>query len=405
MRCFMPGIPTPLYATIRQRYGARSEETTVTSEERREARYQRRKAHRVKKKQEQYGCCDCFDSVFSYGNLYSSYRKCRKNVAWKSSVQRYITQAPLIVEQTYQRLQSGRFRTSGFVEFNINERGKTRHIRSVTINERVVQRTLCDYAIVPMLSRSFVYDNGASRIGKGYSFAIRRLTQHLQEHYRKFGTDGYILLFDFSKFFDSVSHELVKSILRKQFSDERILRLTDHFIDAFGDTGLGLGSQISQILALASADRLDHFVKEICRIRGYGRYMDDGYLIHPDKDYLRQCLDGMRAICDELGIRLNEKKTQIVKIAHGFTWLKVKFFLLPSGRVVRKMNRGSITKARQKLKALRRMVDAGKLTYDDVYASWQSWQAYSRQFDAYRTRQSVGKSYDDLFVMPMLNHT
>ena len=397
--------PYTATVTIQQPDRAKSEEYGVTSEERREARYQRRKANRAKKKQEQYGNCDCFDSVFSYGNLYQSYRKCRKDVAWKASVQKYITQAPLLVEQTYQQLHTGKFRTKGFVEFDINERGKKRHIRSVTINERVVQRCLCDYALMPVLSRSFIHDNGASRLGKGYSFAIRRLSQHLHEHYRQHGTDGYILLFDFRKYFDSISHELVKRLMRREISDDRLLALADHFVDAFGDVGLGLGSQVSQILALAAADRLDHYVKETCRIRGYGRYMDDGYLIHFDKDYLRRCLDGMRKICDELGITLNEKKTQIVKLSHGFTWLKVKFFLLPSGRVVRKMNRGSITKARQKLKAMRNMVEAGKLTYDDVYASWQSWQAYSRQFDAYRTRQSIGQLYDELFVMPMLNHT
>lgn len=374
----------------------------MTSKERKEARYQRRRAKRIQKKQEKYGLCDEFESVFSYANLYKSYRKCRKGVAWKASVQKYITQAPLLVEQTHQALHNGKFRTSGFVEFDINERGKTRHIRSVTINERVVQRCLCDNALMPMLARSFIYDNGASRINKGYSFAIRRLTQHLHEHYRKHGTEGYILLFDFRKFFDSISHELVKKLLRKEFSDERILRLADHFIDAFGSVGLGLGSQVSQILALASANRLDHYIKEVCRIRGYGRYMDDGYLIHPDKSYLKQCLTGMRFICDELGITLNEKKTQIVKLSHGFTWLKVKFYISPTGRIIRKMNHDSITKVRQKLKSLREMVDIGKLTVEDVYASWQSWQAYSKQFNAFRTRMSIGQLYNELFVSSSL---
>lgn len=395
--------PYTATATTRQPDEAKSEVNAVTSEERREARYQRRKANRARKKRERYENCCCFDTVFTYGNLYQSYRKCRKEVAWKSSVQKYITQAPLYVEQTFQQLHAGKFRSKGFVEFDINERGKTRHIRSVTINERIVQRTLCDYALMPVLSRSFVYDNGASRLGKGYSFAIRRLSQHLREHYRKNGTEGYILLYDFKKFFDSISHELVKRLMRREISDDRLLALADHFVDAFGDVGLGLGSQVSQILALAAANRLDHYCKEVCRIRGYGRYMDDGYLIHRDKDYLRRCLDGMRKVCDDLGITLNAKKTQIIKLSHGFTWLKVKFYLLPTGRVVRKMNRGSITKARQKLKAMREMVEAGKLTYDDVYASWQSWQAYAKQFDAYRTRQSVAAIYDELFVLPMLN--
>lgn len=372
----------------------------MTSEERREARFQRRKVQRSEKKQARCADCDVFDKVFSYDHLYQSYKKCRRNVAWKSSTQRYITQAPLYVYQTQKALAAGRFKSNGFVEFDICERGKIRHIRSVTINERVVQRCLCDYALVPVLGRTFIYDNGASQRNKGYTFAIKRLTQHLQQHYRKHGTEGYILLFDFSKFFDRVSHQLVKGILHREFSDERILKLTEHFIDAFGDVGMGLGSQISQVLALTSANRLDHYVKEVFRIKGYGRYMDDGYAIHHSKEYLHKCLEGIKAICEDLEITLNTKKTQIVKLSHGFTWLKVRFYILPTGKIIKKIYHRSVTKMRQKLKALKTKVEAGILTYQDIYTSWQSWRAYALNFNAYRTIQSMGELYNRLFIYP-----
>lgn len=370
----------------------------MTSAERREVRYQRRKARRADRKAAHCAPCDDYNWVFSYPHLYHSYKVCRRGVAWKASVQKYITQAPLNVWQTYETLQKGKYRTSGFYEFDVCERGKTRHIKSVTIGERVVQRCLCDYALVPMIERTFVYDNGASMKYKGYTFAINRLCQHLREHYRKHGTEGYVLLFDFSKFFDHVSHKLLKGILHKEFTDERLLKITEHFIDAFGEVGMGLGSQISQVLALASASRLDHYIKEVCRIRGYGRYMDDGYLIHPSKEYLQQCLEGIKAVCEELEITLNVKKTQIVKLSHGFTYLKVRFFLLDSGRIVRKIYRRSVTKMRRKLKSLSRLLDAGVVTYEDVFASWQSWKGYARTFDAYHTIQNMGRLYNDLFI-------
>ena len=372
----------------------------MTSEERREMRYQRRKAQRAGKKAAQYALNDCFEWVFSYDHLYHSYKMCRRGVAWKGSVQKYITQAPLNVAQTYNRLHTGKFKSSGFYEFDIMERGKQRHIRSVTIGERVVQRCLCDYALVPMLSRTFIYDNGASMQKKGYTFAANRLTQHLQQHYRKYGTEGYVLLFDFSKFFDRVSHRLIKGVLRKEFTDERIISLTEHFIDAFGSAGVGLGSQISQVFALASANRLDHYVKEVCRIKGYGRYMDDGYLIHRDKAYLQKCLAGIKALCAELEITLNAKKTQIVKLTHGFTFLKIRYYLQPNGKVVKKIYRRSVTKMRHKLKSFRDLIDRGVMTYGDVYQSFQSWRAYALNFNAHRTILSMNALYNSLFVAP-----
>ena len=369
----------------------------MTSEERREARYQRRKLRR-RKQRERLKDFDDFDKVFSYEHLYHSYRMCRKGVAWKSSVQKYITQAPLNIYTTYKRLQDGTYRSSGFHEFDIVERGKKRHIKSVTMSERVVQRCLCDYAVTPVVKRTFIYDNGACQKYKGYSFARKRLTQHLREHYRKYGTEGYILLFDFSKFFDNVSHEVVKAILKREFSDRKIRGLLHHFIGMFGDVGLGLGSAISQNLALASANRLDHYIKEICQIKGYGRYMDDGYLIHPSKVYLQRCLAGIKEVCRELGIVLNVKKTQIVRLSHGFAWLKTKFYITDSGKIIRKMDRRSITKQRQKLKKFKFMVEQGAMTYEDIYASFRSWCAHAKNFNAWHTVQNMEELYNELFI-------
>ena len=390
---YMPIDAMQLYVTSRKLYEIIK---IMTSEERKERRYQRRKAERLQKKKQKYDSCDDFDQVFSYEHLYRSYRKCRRNVAWKASTQKYITQAPLIVKQTYDKLQAGKFRSGGFYEFDLNERGKVRHIKSVDMKERVVQRCLCDHALVPVLSRTFVYDNGASLAGKGYHFSIRRIRRHLQWHYRHHGNEGYILLFDFSKFFDNVDHTVIKEILRREFTDRRIIALTEHFIDCFGDRGLGLGSQISQTFALASANRMDHYIKEVLHIRGYGRYMDDGYLIHESKEYLQTCLQKIRTICDELGIVLNEKKTQIVKLSHGFTWLKCRFYLTDTGRVVQKIYKKSVVRQRRKLKALRRLFDLGKLSLEDVYTSFQSWRAYALHFDAWHTINNMTALYDKL---------
>lgn len=370
----------------------------MTSEERREARYQRRVAARQAAKEKRCAGADDFDTVFSYKNLYRSYRYCRLGVSWKASVQKYITQAPLNVLHTYDQLQKGKFRSPGFYEFDLYERGKKRHIRSTVINERVVQRCLCDNALVPMLERTFIYDNGASMKKKGYDFAVKRITRHLHEHYRKHGQEGYILLFDFTKFFDNVSHAVIRELLHKQFSDEKILQLTEHFVSAFGDVGLGLGSQISQVLALASANRLDHYVKEVLRIRGYGRYMDDGYLIHPSKEYLQNCLEHIKAVCETLDIKLNIKKTQIVKISHGFTWLKVRFFLTKTGKVVKKICKRSITRMRVKLKKLWKMWKEKRIAFSDAYITWRSWKGHAEKFNAYHAICNMGRLYTNLFL-------
>ena len=159
-----------------------------------------------------------------------------------------------------------------------------RHIRSIHISERVVQRTLCDKVINPTLKPSFIYDNGASTEHKGIDFALNRLSCHLQRHYRKYGREGYVLLFDFSNYFANAQHWPVSRELAKRVHDVRIRALANECLDNFGPIGYGLGSQISQTAALMLPNKLDHFIKEQLGIKGYARYMDDGYLIHTSKE-------------------------------------------------------------------------------------------------------------------------
>ena len=191
-------------------------------------------------------------------------------------------------------------------------------------------------------------------------------------------------MFDFSKFFDRISHDLLKQLLSDVYSDARILKLLFYFIDQFGVDGLGLGSQISQILALSAADKLDHFIKQQLHIREYGRYMDDGYLLHPNKQYLINCMSRIHELCESLHIVLNKRKTQIVKLTRGFIFIKVRFMLTRTGRIIRRINRRSIRTARNKLRVLAsRVVNAQSL--HDTIQSWISWYGYAKKFNAWAT--------------------
>lgn len=370
----------------------------MNSLQRHELRYQKRKQKRLEKKSQNYKHCDDFEKIFTFEHLYNSYTKCCKNVGWKASTQTYKANALLNVYQTYEKLHNGTFKSDGFYEFDISERGKTRHIRSVTIRERVVQRCLCDYSLVPLLSRTFIYDNGASLKDKGYTFSINRMQRHLQHYYRTYGSNGYILLFDFSKYFDNISHQLIYQILEKEYTDERILKLIKYFVDAFGEKGLGLGSQVSQILALAASNQLDHFIKEKLHIKYYGRYMDDGYLIHSNKKYLKYCLEEIKRLCDEFGILLNIKKTRIVKISQPFTFLKIRYFVTPKGMIVKKVYKRSVVKMRQKLKKFKIFADQGKISISDIHQSYQSWRSYISNMNSYNTRKRMDDLYNSLFT-------
>ena len=57
----------------------------------------------------------------------------------------------------------------------------------------------------------------------------------------------------------------------------------------------------------------------------------------------------------------------------------------------------SVVRMRRKLKALKPLVDCGKLTYDDIYMSVQSWRAYAYNFNSYHTVRSIEMLCSELF--------
>ncbi len=388
-------------------------------ERRREGRYQRRKAARERKRLERYAGNDSFENITCYRSLYHANRLSKRNVCWKTSVQRYQMNLLRNMEETRAKLLAGESVTKGFVEFDTIERGKLRHIRSVHYSERVVQRSACDNALVPILSRSLIYDNGACLAGKGVDRSLDRLTAHLQQFYRAngFSNKGWAVIFDFSGYFDNILHSECFKIYSKAFRDQLILKLLVDFVTPFGypqaetnwqrvkrsgesqytGKSLGLGSQISQITAVSYPNGLDHYIKQTLRVRWYQRYMDDGYMLFRTKREAKEGKDHVIQYCKRLGITVNLRKTKITQIQRGFRFLKATHRLTETGAVERRMCRESITRQRRRLKKFAAMVTAGTMTAQDAAMAYGSWKGYALHRGGKMAVRRMDKLFRELF--------
>jgi len=375
----------------------------MTSAERRQIRYERRKAAREAKRAERIGRNDDFANVADLDNLNHAFREARKNVRWKESVQRFeMNRIPSLIEAK-RKLLAGEDVREGFVEFTLRERGKVRNIRGLRIAERVIQKCLCDRVLVPILSRPLIYDNGASLKGKGVSFSVNRLIAHLSRFYRQngFSNTGYALSIDFKGYYDNVDHEILLAMLKEQIKDKQVIKLTEGFIRIFGKgKSLGLGSQVSQIAAIFYPNALDHFIKEKLGVKFYGRYMDDLYLIHSSKAFLENSLSEIEKVCCSLKITVNRKKTRITKLSHGLVFLKGKYSLTETGRVLRLPCRVSSIRMRRKLAKFKNLLESGKMDFADIRAAYQSWRgAFVKRFQAYKKIAKMDEHYNRYFKL------
>ena len=335
---------------------------------------------------------DIFDRIISFSELYKGLRKSAKGVGWKDSVAAYTMDGLRNTMKLHNALEDGSYRISEYQRFTIHE-PKEREIVATRIRDRQFQRSLCDNALTSMVTRSFIYDNGACLKDKGVDFALDRLDTHLHRYYRKHGPDGWVLRCDIRHFFPETPHDVAKAAIRKRVQNDKVYQAAADIIDSFGgDRGIGLGSQVSQLTELAVLDDLDHWIKERMRIKHYIRYMDDFILIHHDRDVLDECLKGIRERVQALGLELNQK-TQIFPLRHGVRFLQWRFILTGTGKVIRRANRRTVVRERRRLKKIVDKVSRGEMPLRKLDESFTSWRGHIRRGNTYKIEQDMTDLY------------
>lgn len=391
----------------------------MNSKERKEKRYQRRQIKRKSKissipNQE-------FDTLFSFHNLYKSAKKCCNHARWKSNIISFETYLLKRIQEIYDAIHNGNREFTGFHSFTSTDRGKVREINSLPLNERTMQKCLCTNLLIPLFSRTFINDNSACMKNKGMSFAFKRLTKQLSHHYRLYGHEGGIYQFDFKDYFLSLPHDEIKKRLRSKIKDDKIYNLASSFIDDFlfmkgslrpnEPYGVSLGTEISYIMALEFANPIDHYIKDVLGIKGYGRYMDDGYIISNSLSYLHLIKSLVHNLVEDYGVKLNDKKDKIIPFkSHSFTFLKMRIHLDEKGKVVMRLSKNSIKAMRRKLHKFRNWLDNPsskhykKIEFNDIVTSYRSWRAYAKLADSYRTLHNMDIYFIKLFENELRNY-
>lgn len=336
-----------------------------------------------------------FEDAVSFERLYKGMKKSCRNVRWKDSVIGYETNGLMNTLALSEKLKKGTYKISKYQIFTIYE-PKVRIIVASRLVDRQAQRALCDAGLYEDITEHFIRDNVACQIGKGTDDALNRLKIHLRKYYVKNDGDGWVLRCDVHHFFPETKHDVAKAMIRKYVSDGRAADMVCNVVDSFeGDKGIGLGSQISQLVELLVLNDMDHFIKEQLRIKHYIRYMDDFVLIHPDKEYLRWCKIQIAEYLAGLGLELN-RKTTLHPLRQGIVFLQWHFKLTDTGKVLMLIAPKKNSRERRKLKKLHGQEAEGKIPEGTTYGSYQAWMANAARGNTFRARQKMANFYSNL---------
>lgn len=315
-----------------------------------------------------------FEKVVDFKNMYKAYRKSKCGKGFRKSSAKFNVMALDGINAIIKQLKDKSYKISKYNEFKVYE-PKERVIQTTSFKDKVIQHSLCDNVLLPKMQDIFIFDNCAGQKGKGTLFGLNRLSEQMREFYNEYGNNGYILKCDITKFFYNISHEQLKDMVEYHFNyDKNICWLINLFIDSTQGKGIPLGNQINQGLALLYLDGMDKFIKVELGIKYYGRYMDDFYLMHPSKEYLKFCKLAISEYVQTLELSLNGK-TQIFPLKNGVNYLGFHTYVTDNGKVIRRLKNSNKRNAQRKYLKMAKLVANGRLSskkFKDSFTAWKN---------------------------------
>ena len=337
------------------------------------------------------------DVICDFENLYRAYKKAKAGKGFNGSSAKFQIMNLEGLHILKEQLENQTYRMNPYNEFKVYE-PKERVIKSCSFKDKVVQHCLCDNVLHPRLESEFIRTNYAGQIGKGTHFGMDCLKEQMLDFYNQHGIDGWILKCDITKFFYQIDHDILKDIVDYYFPDDYTQWLNHLLIDSTNGPGLPLGNQAAQAYALLILNGLDHFVTGELEINFYGRYMDDFYLIHHDKEYLKWCLECIKQFVNSLCLSLNGK-TQIIPFKNGLLFTGFHHYITKDGKHIRKLNGVNKRRIRKKIRVWAKLVNSDKMSEQKFYEKYNAWKNHAMHGNCIKLCHSM-----DLYVKEVLKH-
>ena len=261
-------------------------------------------------------------------------------------------------------IESGKYKVGKYNIFSINS-PKYRIVMSINVKDKIINHYVARFILIPKLDKYLDIRNCATRKNMGYDYAIKLLIKYLEENKK----DGkfYILRIDISKYFYSIDHEVLKSLLKDKldvdeykiisdiidstnydYINEDILRIKNKLIELDKKRSkeieeipliekgksLPIGNMTSQFLSIFYLYKLDHYIVNDLKLKYMVKYMDDYVIIFNDREYLKYALKVISSKLEkEYKLRINKRKTMKLDSYHGFEFLGYNFRVI-NNRVI-----------------------------------------------------------------------
>ena len=290
---------------------------------------------------------------------------------------------------------------------------KIRVVMSQNIYDKIINHYLTRFVLMPKFSKYLCDRNCATRKDMGTCYAIKLLKKDL-EKYKKQQKKIYFLKLDIAKYFYTIDHHKLLTLLKKEFTEEEynlmkvildstkfkyINQRITYFSQKLGrdlplyehGKGLPIGNMTSQFLAIFYLSSLHHFMRHDLHL-DFVNYMDDYIILSDSKEYLKECYEIIKEkIEKDYLLKVNTTKTYIASIKRGIPFLGHVFYI-KKGKTCLRLAKSTKKNIKRGIKRGRYYFEHGKISLNQLFCSIENYK-YSYKFINDKTVENLIARY------------
>ena len=300
---------------------------------------------------------ELLEKVLNDNNLYEAYKQVYKNKGTSGvdgvtvdELGRYMY---LHKEEIKEQIRNRKYKPSPVRRVYIpKENGDKRGLGIPTVVDRVIQQAIVQ-VLSPIYEKQFSETSFGFRPRRSCEMAIVKLLEYFNDGYT------WIVDIDLKKFFDTVCHDKLISIIMKTIHDGELVSLIrKYLVSGVMENGVVIptkvgtpqGGNLSPLLSNIMLNELDKELKK--RGLKFTRYADDCIIVVKSEKAANRVMESItKYIEKKLGLKVNAEKSKVAR-PNQIKYLGFGFYNTKTGIVKPKPHLKSIQKFKRKLKQI-----------------------------------------------------
>ena len=345
---------------------------------------------------------DLWDTIYSMENLRAAHAGARERKTYYREVKMVDKDPEKYLKEIQTMLVLETYKTSDYVVFTRVEGRKLRTIYKLPyFPDRIVHWAIIR-VIEPYILNSLTRDTysalprlNTKQPKRGTHAALRRVKSAIRHDPEN---TQYCLKLDMKKYYQSIPHDRLKAAYEHLFKDKKLLTALFEIIDSTpGERGVPIGNYISQYSGNLYLSKLDHWLKEVMRVKYLYRYMDDIVILHSSKEYLHKLFREIeKFVANELDIQIKGNWQVFPTNVRGVDFLGYRVF-----KDYTLLRKSTALNYKRKMRDISKKVERGSPIN---YGEWCSYNVYNGGILKYCNSHDLMDKYGEPLKKPMRNY-